>query len=218
MDELSFVNVLEEVFKNKGYLTSREVAAGYGRADLVIGKLNPDHYSIRVNNQQSTLLLKERYFEVLRNLPDINENVEPMHIAELIDRISFSDNYLKTFIIRFLEEHGYVKRIENNFLYKVNGWLPMTSEVVAIEAKLNDWKRGILQANRYKSFADKVYLALPERSAHLVDVSMLKKLNVGLYVLRETGKVIEKVRASKRSKPLSDKRNYVSELLWGYAG
>lgn len=217
MDELTFVNSLEDVFQNKGYLTTREVAAGYGRADLVIGKLNDDHCSIRVKNQQKALLLKEKYFEVLRNLPDIDHDAEPLHIAELIDRITFSDRYLKAHVIQFLEEHGYVRRVENNFLYKVNGWLPMTSEVVAIEAKLSDWRRGIFQANRYKSFADKVYLALPERSAHLVNIDMLRDLNVGLYVLKGNNQVVERVRAKKVVKPLSDKRNYVSELLWSYA-
>lgn len=216
MDESAFVLNLEEIFKRQGYITTREVSAGYGRADLVIGKLNDEHCSIRKNNKQTQALLEERYFEVLRNLPDIHGCLEPLHVAELIDKINFSDRYLKTHVIKFLEKSGYIRRIEDNFLYKINGWLPITSKVVAIEAKLTDWRRGILQANRYKSFADKVYLALPERSAHLVNLDMLNDLNVGLFILKDNQSIIEKVRAKKTTKPISDKRNYVSELLWSY--
>lgn len=212
--EYSFVTLLDNFFKQKGFLTEREVAAGYGRADLVLGKLNKSNIKIRNVNNQSAALLNEKYFEVLRNLPDIHSTSEPLHIAQLIDKISFSPAYLKRKIISYLEENGYVKRVEGNLLYKVNGWLPIAKEIIAVEAKLTDWKRGILQANRYKSFADKVYLALPERSSHLVNTQLLLDLNVGLYVLNSSGRVIEKVKAKRATETVLDKKNLVSELLW----
>lgn len=213
MDEFMFVDLVEDFFKAKGYITTKEVTAGYGRADLVIGKLIGEHCQIRKNNKQSQPLLKENYFEVLRNLPDIDHDEQPIHMSKIIDKITFSDRYTKKKVINYLEDHGYIRKHDEKYLFKVNGWLPMTSEVIAIEAKLHDWRRGILQANRYKSFADKVYLALPEKSAHLVDIDMLRKLNVGLYVYKNN-KVVEKVKAKKSVKPIQDKRNYVSEILW----
>lgn len=215
MDELTMVRHLSAYFSKKGFFTKQEVSAGYGRADLVLVKLNKAKCAIRKNRKQVTPLLKEHFFQILRQLPDIDDSKQksPMSFKELSKSVSVSDSYLKYHLLRDLEEAGYIKKVENEYFYKVNGWVPLVKEMIAIEAKLRDWKRGFIQANRYKSFADKSYLAILNKYSHLVDLETLALHNIGLFVLSDDCTHVQEVlkpNLSERTK--QDKRNYVSEL------
>ena len=214
MDELTMVRHLENFFAQQGFLTKKEVSAGYGRADLVLVKLNGKKCKVRKDHKQSVPLLKEKFFQVLRQLPDIkNKNSNPLSFEELISRVSVSKNYLKYFLLPELEKNGYIKKIDDKYFYKVNGWVPLAKEVVAIEAKLSSWRQGFIQANRYTSFADKSYLALPFNKGHLVDKALLRKHNIGLYLLSENNKLVtEAIRPINKTRATEDKRNFVTEF------
>lgn len=56
---------------------------------------------------------------------------------------------------------------------------------VAVEAKISDWKNGIVQAQRYLLFSDYSYLALPEKNVKLVDLDLLKTVGIGLLSVKE---------------------------------
>lgn len=56
---------------------------------------------------------------------------------------------------------------------------------IAVEAKISDWKNGLLQAQRYLLFSDYSYLALPEENIQLVDIELLKKAGIGLLSIRD---------------------------------
>ena len=212
MDELTLVSHLEEIFARKGFLVKKEIGTGYGIADLVITKLNKNKCDIRKTNKQTTPLLKESYFTVLRHLPDIDEDCEGMDYRELLKKTNLSNHFLKYDVLKTLETFGFVKEVENQKYFKVNGWVPLAKEVIAIEAKLQNWKRGYIQANRYKAFADKVYLAMPEQYAHRVDKELLKSKNIGLIILKSNSKSIKKVLEPTQNKHfVADKRNYVLE-------
>ena len=60
---------------------------------------------------------------------------------------------------------------------------------VAIEAKVRDWRKGLKQAMRYKSFADKSYLAVYESyiNAPLESIDVFKALNIGLIGVSDEG-------------------------------
>jgi hypothetical protein len=122
---------------------------------------------------------------------------------------------LKYKILKELLKSGYVKQIKKDFYCKINGWLPIAKEVVAVEAKLKDWKRGFYQANRYKAFADKVYVAIPPQAEHLVNKKILRDFNVGLIVFDlETGTKREVIRAKTVSPANTYKKNYALEFFW----
>ena len=59
---------------------------------------------------------------------------------------------------------------------------------MAVELKLFDWKRALRQAILYQLCSDFVYIAMPERAAHRVDMDELKLNGVGLIVVRDSGK------------------------------
>lgn len=218
MDEFTLVCHLEAIFLKEGYLVKREIGTGYGVADLVITKLNKRKCSIRKTNKQSTPLLKESYFTVLRHLPDIDSNSDAMNYKELLKRTNLSNHFLKYDVLKTLEACGFVKEVAKQKYFKVNGWVPLAKEVIAVEAKLQDWRRGFIQANRYKAFADKVYLAMPEQYAHRVNRELLKSKNIGLIVLKSNTKTMkEELEPMQNKHFVDDKRNYILEHYLSHA-
>jgi hypothetical protein len=220
MKEKFFVDSLERIFHEEGYKTGREIGAGYGVADLVLVTLNVEKCTIRKGHNQSTPLLNEAFFRALKYIPDSDESerVDPMSLEDLVVKTGLSKSFLKYNLIRELKKNGYIKEVGDNYYFKVNGWVPIANEVIAIEAKIKDWKRGFLQTARYKSFADRVYLALPEETIKSVNLELLKSQNIGLISYDpESGRkktLIECI----SSKPIFEyKRNFVSEFFWKYA-
>lgn len=219
MTEKTFVKKLENIFIQEGFFTKREVGVGYGVADLVVikkKKVDPLHCELRQSHGQHSKLLREDYFKVLECLPDYDSGDNPAALDYLIEKTHLSKSFLKYTILRTLEQKRYIKKERNNFYFKINGWMPIAKEVIAIEAKMRDWKRGIIQANRYKAFADKVYLALPSEKAHLVDKKLLRKHNVGLIVLDLESRSKKITVPSRRAEPLDEtKKNLAIEFFWG---
>ena len=56
---------------------------------------------------------------------------------------------------------------------------------VAVEAKISDWKNGLVQAQRYLLFSDYSYLALPDKNFKNVDLDLLKSVGIGLLSVNE---------------------------------
>ena len=59
--------------------------------------------------------------------------------------------------------------------------------VVAVEAKLKNWRQAIQQAYRDRLFADRVYVALPDRfaSGAIENLSEFRRASIGLIVLTD---------------------------------
>jgi len=74
--------------------------------------------------------------------------------------------------------------------------------VSAVELKLADWKKAIVQAKNYQLAADYVYLAFPSNKQRLVlerAEAELRKKGIGLFSIEEKTLEIEKVISAKRS-------------------
>jgi len=214
MKESTFVKLLEKKFISEGYLTQREVGVGYGVADLVLYKLNPKKCAIRRENGQYKRLQGEDFFKIFDYLPDYGSRKQ-VDLDYLVNNLNISKKTLKYHYLKKLEDDGFVKKISGKYYYKVNGWMPIAKEVIAIEAKINDWRRGALQANRYKTFAHKTYLALPSTKEHLVDKDFFKKHNIGL-ILFDTESFVKKTTRIKSEVPLNKyKFNFAAEFVIG---
>jgi len=214
MNEKVFVENLEKKFISEGFLTRKEVNAGYGIADLVLVKLDYRKHNIRKDCGQIRPLLQEAYFKILRHIPDIDDSIEPSKFDHILKKTRLSKPLLRYNLLRQLKSYGYIKEIEKDSYFKINGWMPMAKEIVAVEAKLRNWKRGFLQANRYKAFAEKVYLAVPKTIKNSVDIDLLKKHNVGLIIFDvESSEKKELVRAKKTAPYNEDKRHFVTEFF-----
>lgn len=94
--------------------------------------------------------------------------------------------------------------------------------VVAVELKLSDWKKAIIQAKNYQFGADYVYLAFPlNKSFNVLRKAehILKKEGIGLLVIEEENCEVRKIiEASETNKKLCSitiseiKRNYKRKL------
>lgn len=80
-------------------------------------------------------------------------------------------------------------------------------KTISIEAKLKDWKSGILQAERYLMFSDYSYLALPEDKIKNVNLEYLKHSGIGLLSVGSTG--IEEVIRPSLSTECEYKQKYI---------
>ncbi len=68
---------------------------------------------------------------------------------------------------------------------------------IAVEAKISDWRNGIVQAQRYLLFSDYSYLLLPKASINIVDFKLLE--NDGIGLLADMDGVIEEIVAPPKS-------------------
>ena len=89
-------------------------------------------------------------------------------------------------------------------------------KLFAFEAKLNDWQKGLQQAFRYRFFADKAILVMPQRSinpAH-AQIDSFKALEVGLWSLKKETGQIEKLFTPNNTKALcQDARENALSLI-----
>lgn len=117
-----------------------------------------------------------------------------------IDKIKITDkNTNKKFnnFLHELEAMGYIK-LEGSYIKTIKKIDTVSKNLVAIEAKISDWKSGLEQANRYKQFANETYVAISDEFVSKVDKDKFKESNTGLMSVSENGmKIIIKAKKKK---------------------
>lgn len=96
-------------------------------------------------------------------------------------------------VVDFLLEHNYLKVDKRNDAYIRNHeYLIGLEEVVAIEAKLSNWKRGLYQAYRYKQMSNYSYVALDEQYIHraIANIHEFERSGVGLIEVKDRNIVV----------------------------
>ena len=217
MTEAQFVVKLAKNYRYDGFLTKREVDVGYGIADLVVidGRdVNRGHCQVREGYGQSSQLLGEDYFKVLSQLPETTRG-RKVQLDDIINKTNISRPALKYKVLKSLQRKRFISKFDERYYCKINGWLPLAKEVTAIEAKMKDWRSGIFQAIRYKAFADRVYLAIPDNVERLVDYDVLRKFQVGLITFDAKTNTRKVVFPAKRARPQNlEKKNFAVEYFW----
>lgn len=64
---------------------------------------------------------------------------------------------------------------------------PGKLHIIAIEVKMQEWRRGLQQAITYRICSDFVYLAIHRTFSHRVDKKLLQEMSVGLMVVDRNG-------------------------------
>lgn len=99
------------------------------------------------------------------------------------ERFGYSLGYSKK-MLNYYMRTGFVVRKE--YLYRlVKEYEYILEDVIAIEAKLKNWKRALEQAKRYKKFANLSYVLLDEVNIGpaLKNIREFKNSNIGLLSL-----------------------------------
>lgn len=178
-NEAQFVELFQKSLTDKKFISRTEVPTAHGIADLVLVRPLDKKVAIRNSHAQRYQLTNESYFQVLSNLPDVHKHKKGISIQDLSDKVPISNSHLKQKVLKRLIQEGFVVNEETGY-FKINGWLPLASKVIAYEAKLYDWKQGLYQANRYRYFADETYLLMPAETVHRAKIEEFEATGVGL--------------------------------------
>lgn len=77
--------------------------------------------------------------------------------------------------------------------------------LTAIEAKIKDWRKGLMQAARYRFFANRALLVLPPETARtaLTFIATFRDLNVGLWEFDTTTNRLRRHFTPRSGRPLN---------------
>lgn len=105
---------------------------------------------------------------------------------------------------RYLADSGYIVKAEVPFLSKridLVGVRPKNGHVVAVEAKVDHWRKGLQQVLPYRLCAHEAYLAISARRATSVDRRLLARYGIGLITVDGVAHVDAPARASPLAYP-----------------
>ncbi|MGO2129282.1 MAG: hypothetical protein ACTH4U_11115 [Pseudoalteromonas prydzensis] len=179
--ELELVDKFEkllDVFSHKKVLVEREFDCGYGIADAVIFNYKSDSSLLDLSK------IQDDWAYTLKSLP-YRQNFDVYLLAEMSGAsLAVSKKALKKFI-----EAGYCEERSNGLYVKLRQPKLLCTSMIAIEAKLRDWKKAIWQANRYKIFSNESWVLLDKKhsSAAIKNLNEFKRFNTGLATFSPKG-------------------------------
>lgn len=172
---------------------TREVRMGIGVPDI----------SINIGASKSMALISDYYLLLL--IEYLNDKHKAT-ICEIAEYFSFDKTKIQSYINDLASERIIIQKKNvvriNRKIFGLN-----LGKTISIEAKIKDWKSGILQAERYLMFSDFSYFALPEENIHNVNIGELQKNGIGLLSVGETG--IEEIVKPIQSSECDYKQKYM---------
>lgn len=179
--ELELVNEFEklfEVFLGNGLHLEREFDCGFGIADAVIFKYKKEPSLLDLGK------VDPEWTYTLKALP-YRKNFDLDYLCQLSgSSLASSKKAINNFI-----KAGYCIAKDKNTFIKNRQPRDLCKSMVAIEAKLKDWKRALWQASRYKTFASESWVVLDRRyaSAAIKNIETFKLFNIGLATFSTDG-------------------------------
>jgi len=187
LNERTLVQKLDKILKKEfgTNLAFHEFSAGYGIADLVFA---PD-FSFRKSTVKRTPLTDFNCLKLFLIL-EKGEVYSLDQIRVLVPSLDGSSLRKK---LNFLVANKYLKKIGTRSYTKIRAEeeLNQIKKVIAIEVKLNDHRNGLIQARRYKYFADESYLAILKEAEKNIDFEEFNKYNIGLILFDTATNKIE---------------------------
>lgn len=152
---------------------TKEVRMGIGVPDI----------SINIGANKSMALISDYY---LLSLIEYINDKNRATVCELAEYFSFDKPRIQSYLNQLIKEKIITQN--NNVVYKNRKILGLNlGKTISIEAKIKDWKSGILQAERYLMFSDFSYLALPEEKIRNVNLTELNESGIGLISVKDNG-------------------------------
>lgn len=168
----------------KGLLHTRELSSGYGIADIVFYSLNKNVVKQRWQENIDPI----DSYDIINVLTKLNqleqESVSLTFLTEAFPSLRRSRREVVTYLVEkgFLVPDRKGSKFHIRKSYQVG-----LQKVVAVEAKLSNWKRGLYQAYRYKEYANRSYLALYSKYIHraIRHIGEFKRFNIGLIEVKD---------------------------------
>ena len=207
--EKDLVPFVEEYFTKQGYMVFKEQYIGFGRADLVAITLNNDEAKRRMEHHVPQIPIRT-FLRMLR----IIERNGSIAINDLARSMGYSKSYVRR-IISYVNPLYLINR--NGVVSLLNGYVPYTNEVIAIEVKKKDWRNGLVQADHYLIAAHKSYLAIPEKTYHKIPPEVIdwaQNNGIGIITIGTKGRIEEKIPAKKMGPRIKASYYRLIESLW----
>lgn len=154
----------------------QEFAGGYGIADLVFAKNFITGQNVINRKPLNNYYALKSYLSLPKE--------QPFTLNDIV-KASGGGKTIGSTVANILTSGNYIFK-ENKLFYKTDtSLINPIKKLVAIEVKLRDWKQGILQARRYKSYTDECYLAILSRYEKNVDKNYLNQFGIGLILFNE---------------------------------
>lgn len=208
--EADLVGALVDQFRVAFPATDRaewEVPSRLGIADVVIARTDPVRFRRRAESGLAPVLLPGAA-QLLAVMSARGADDEQLFVSAGLQR-----SYGRR-LMRSLAASGHV-RFQTDGWSRALGLIDPYEALIAIEAKLGDWKRGLSQAMRYSYYADFTYVALPCAKAARVDISAFESFGIGLVSVGQCTEIAVAAPASRRVEPW--RRLYVAEVLMSRA-
>ena len=87
------------------------------------------------------------------------------------------------------------------------------TELIAVELKLRDWRRGIAQAGRYRLFAECSYLAMPYERITEAATDQARRNRIGVLGVSQDGGITVVLRAPSSSPLQPQRRRWAAEQM-----
>ena len=202
-----FAPLVPDVFGSTGAQYRREVELGSRIADIVAWA------SPEVADGETLASLKRASVGDLAVLAHLLER--PLSARTLAERTFASVDAVEARMWT-LDRWGLVSRERST--YAVGVWADrLPTEVVAVEAKLEDWRSAVAQASYYARFADAAWVLLPaDASAARGARDACREAGVGL-LLFDGETVLKPVRARRSQGPRYLRRLMKLRLAWTLA-
>lgn len=173
MREIELVEIITDYLDKYRIRYSKEIRMGIGVPDI----------SINIGASQSIPSISDYY---LLSLAEYINEKGITTICELSEYFSYDKSKIQFYINQLLQQDIVVQT--NNVIRKKRKIIGLNlGKTISIEAKIKDWKSGILQAQRYLMFSDYSYLALPEEKIHNVNIEELTHCGIGLIAVKKDG-------------------------------
>ncbi|MFF0312919.1 hypothetical protein ACFYSC_36335 [Streptosporangium sp. NPDC004379] len=122
-----------------------------------------------------------------------------------------TSSHLSSAVLKRLADNGHIKRVKRGHWAATHPFKPLAHQIVSIETKLNDWRRGFWQAHRQA--ADYTWLVMDEM--HSFGLSSKREYflsnKVGLATLSAVSGYLDVIVPALCRKPLSMHRNLLIE-------
>ena len=206
LSEYELVSYLAEKLKREFQTDAfaREFAVGYGIADLVFAK---SFYSKKNKLNRKPI---SNYYALILYLA--LQKDKPFTVADAVEILRCSRTTAHSAVTSLIDD-GYIEQAEKPTYVKTTHIESSPMKLVAVEAKLRDWKQGILQARRYKTFTDESYLAILSKYEKNIDPDMLQHHDIGLILVDENSGLITFKRRPEGHRPKYMIENAETELF-----
>lgn len=193
--EQELVNLFKISYFNKYKIQRKkifeEVNLGFGIADLVVSELKNENNCI---NRDKLTYIDINIYQIVKKNKKIT--------FDKVKQISGVRKEEVNKSLKKLVEYSFIQKVDSCYIFK-NKYELSYKKSIAFEAKLRNWKRALMQAYRYKWFADYSYVVLDESHSKIAieNLDTFKKLNIGLITLNIKGGIVIHYHP-KKQKPL----------------